>query len=363
MRVLMIVRATFNSSPGGDTTQVLMTAKYLRKLGISVDIKKVNEVFEPAKYDLLHFFNIIRPDDILPYLATNVKRVVSTIYVNYSEYERKHRKGFMQLLFRMFSTTQIEYIKAVGRYFINGERIKSRYYFLFGHRASICKVIRKSQMLLPNSHHEYERLRKDFRCSAPYRRVVNAIDVDIFQGDIPANPNFLDHVICVGRIEGRKNQLNLIKAMRNTNIPLTIIGKSSPNHQRYYSECRAAAEGVATIRFLEHIAHEDLVSIYKAARVHVLPSWFETTGLSSLEAGVMDCNVVITKKGDTEEYFKDMAYYCEPDDVESIRKSVIEAYYAPINTKLKSYILSHYTWERTAKQTLEAYTEVLGSRT
>jgi glycosyltransferase involved in cell wall biosynthesis len=356
----MIVRATFESSPGGDTTQVLMTAKYLRKLGVAVDIKKVNEQFDAKGYDILHFFNIIRPDDILPYLSDHVKSVVSTVYVDYSEYERINRSGLLGFVFNFFSPCQIEYIKALGRYVKNGEKIKSKFYFFRGHKASIRKVIRSTRMLLPNSHSEYNRLYRDFGESASYRKVVNAIDLALFREDIEPDPTYQGHVICVGRIEGRKNQLNLIRALRDTGIPLTIIGKCSPNHYSYYQACKKAAQGVSKIQFVEHIAHEDLVSIYKAAKVHVLPSWFETTGLSSLEAGVMDCNVVVTRKGDTEEYFKDMAYYCEPDNIESIRKCIIEAFNSPVNPALRQHIISCYTWQRAAMQTADAYREVIG---
>jgi len=60
----------------------------------------------------------------------------------------------------------------------------------------------------------------------------------------------------------------------------------------------------------DSIAYEqyDLLHFFNIIRpadiqVHMLPSWFETTGLSSIEAAVMHCNIVITDKGDTREYF------------------------------------------------------------
>jgi glycosyltransferase involved in cell wall biosynthesis len=105
--------------------------------------------------------------------------------------------------------------------------------------------------------------------------------------------------------------------------------------------------------------HGGLAGVYQAAKVHVLPSWFETTGLSSLEAGAMGCNLVVTRKGDTEEYFADMAYYCEPDDVDSIQQAVLQAHAEPVNPRLRNHIFSHYTWQDTAAQTLAAYQEVL----
>jgi glycosyltransferase involved in cell wall biosynthesis len=113
------------------------------------------------------------------------------------------------------------------------------------------------------------------------------------------------------------------------------------------------------MQIIEHIDHKELARIYKAAKVHVLPSWFETTGLSSLEAGVMGCNVVVTRKGDTEEYFEDMAYYCEPDSIVSIKEAVMNAHAQPFHTGLKDKILENYTWQNTAKETLEAYKTIL----
>lgn len=84
----------------------------------------------------------------------------------------------------------------------------------------------------------------------------------------------------------------------------------------------------------------------------------ETPGLSSLEAGVMRTNIVVTKKGDTEDYFKDMAFYCEPDDLTSIKKAVKQAYETPFKENLLKRILDNYTWEDTARQTLDGYKSV-----
>ena len=85
----------------------------------------------------------------------------------------------------------------------------------------------------------------------------------------------------------------------------------------------------------------------------------ETPGLSSLEAGAMDCNIVITKKGDTEEYFEDFAFYCEPDNVKDISNAITKAYNSPLNPKLKEKIINNYNWKETAKATYLAYQKAL----
>ncbi|MCC3152803.1 glycosyltransferase family 4 protein [Hymenobacter sp. BT770] len=360
MKVLMIARSTHFSAPGGDSTQIEMTAKYLRELGVEVDLKLSNQAIAYEDYDLLHFFNIIRPDDILPHAqATAVPFVISTIFVDYSEYERKCRTGPLRVLNMVLNRDQLEYAKALARAVKNGDAIKSRYFLLHGQRKSVQHLASRAAMLLPNSHHEYQRLTAAYQVDKRYQKVVNAIDPSLFGEGVVANPAFEGHVLCVGRIEGLKNQLNLIQAVLGTSLQLTIVGKPAPNHMAYYEQCQRLAQNAPNVQFIPHMDHRTLAGLYKAAKVHVLPSWFETTGLSSLEAGALGCNLVVTRKGDTEEYFGDMAYYCEPDDVESIRGALLQAHTEPVNARLKDHIFSHYTWQDTAAQTLAAYQQVL----
>ena len=140
-----------------------------------------------------------------------------------------------------------------------------------------------------------------------------------------------------------------------------MIGSPSPNQVSYYEKCKEIA--ASNVSFIENIEQEKLVDYYKDAKVHVLPSWFETTGLSSLEAGAMGCNLVITDKGDTKEYFEDFAFYCDPSSVESIFEAVAKAAAANNDRRLQQKIFSQYTWSNTAGLTLQAYNEVLRKKT
>ena len=108
-----------------------------------------------------------------------------------------------------------------------------------------------------------------------------------------------------------------------------------------------------------HLPQHELVSYYQQAKVHILPSWFESCGLSSLEAGLMGCNVVITKKGFASEYFGDMAFYCDPSSPSSILKAVEQASGFETNTRLQENILASYTWRQAADKTLEGYRQII----
>ena len=357
MKVLFIARATLYKDRGGDTTQVLSTADHLRKLGLAVDVRLTNEPIDYTSYDLLHFFNIIRPADILRHIRASGKPyVVSTIFVDYSEYDKKARTGPARLLFRLLPGDLIEYLKVVARMLVNGEKIISPAYLLYGQTRSIRKIVKGAAMLLPNSASEYRRLSRHYRVEQRYHVIPNAMEPMLF---IP--PGIDVHrdgrlVICVGRIEGRKNQLNLIRALNGTDFRLIIIGSPSANQIGYYERCRQ--EAGPNVSFVPAVSQDVLAVYYATARVHVLPSWFETTGLSTLEAAAMGCQIVITDKGDTREYFGEHAFYCDPASPASILDAVSRAAATPFDAALQKLILSEYTWQRTGEKTFAAYAEL-----
>lgn len=356
----MISRSTLFSSAGGDTIQLLNTAKYLRYLDISVDIKLTTDSIDYTQYDLIHFFNIIRPADILPHIyKAKLPFVVSTIYVDYSNYERKNRNGILGVAFKFLKPDQIEFMKFFARYFFNKEGVLQNDYIRLGHRKSIQKIAGGAKLLLPNSQSEYNRFSRDYAVNAPFAVIPNAVDTSLFADSITADTNYKDHVISVARIEGRKNQLNLVKAALQTDLKLSVIGKASPNHVSYYESCLHVAARSSRIQFISHLQQSELAPIYKAAKVHVLASWFETTGLSTLEAALLGCNIVITDKGDTRDYFKDYAFYCDPDNIASIKNAIQDAYTSPFPDELRRLILDNYTWEIAAEKTLQAYEHAL----
>jgi glycosyltransferase involved in cell wall biosynthesis len=356
IKVAMIVRSTLYTVRGGDTIQVVQTAANLVAKNIPVEIKLTNEDIDYKKYDVLHFFNITRPADILYHIKRSGKPfVVSTILIDYSEYDKQHRKGLSGILFRFFSHDGIEYIKTISRWLLGKDKLMSLDYLWQGQRRSVTEILNKAKLLLPNSHSEYQRLHNRYHFNTGYIVVTNGVESSLFAYDetIKKDP---DLVLCVARIEGIKNQLNLIKGLNNTRFKLVIIGAASPNQRSYSKECRMIA--ASNISFIDHMPQEELVNYYQRAKVHVLPSWFETTGLSSLEAAAMGCSIVITEKGDTREYFCDDAVYCDPSSPENIFAAVEKASLLRFNESFQKKILALYSWEQATIHTMEAYERI-----
>src|SRR5262249_2494755 len=125
--------------------------------------------------------------------------------------------------------------------------------------------------------------------------------------------------------------------------------------------------GPADLVVLPHQKPDILASAYAAARVHVLPSWSETCGLVNLEAALAGCSVVAGTLGYEVEYLGDLAYYCDPADLASIETAVRTAWdeharSAKRRRQLRQRILTHFTWEKAAEATFQAYCRVLSER-
>jgi glycosyltransferase involved in cell wall biosynthesis len=359
MKIAFITRSTLYTVPGGDTVQVSHTAKFLRELGAEVDVCLTNEHIDYSRYDLFHYFNIIRPSDILFHINKTQKPfVISPILIDYSEYDKHHRKGISGFLLRGMSANGQEYTKTVARWLAGKDKMKSKGYLVKGQRKSIQQILERAAMLLPNSETEYQKIEEGFGIKKEYTVVPMGVDPGLFSSTERITKDDTV-VLCAARIEGIKNQLNLIRALNNSKYTLLLVGSPAPNQKSYYNECRKIAAN--NIHFYDHVPQETLVGYYKKAKVHALPSWFETCGLSSLEAAAMGCNIMITEKGYTREYFGDDAFYCDPGDPESIFNEIETAAKSDCKKELQEKIFHHYTWQQAAAITLEAYKKIISA--
>ena len=163
----------------------------------------------------------------------------------------------------------------------------------------------------------------------------------------------------IARIEDLKNQLSLISALKGAGIPLVLVGGLNPAHRSYCRRVLSEVEKEKHFFYIEPLAGEMLKSAYAAAKVHVLPSWFETVGLTSLEAGLAGCNIVSTDRGYAHDYLDEYAWYCDPSKGASIRNAVMAAYAAPKCEKLKDHIKRTLNMEKICEDLIDVYQKTL----
>ena len=105
----------------------------------------------------------------------------------------------------------------------------------------------------------------------------------------------LNFILNVGTIEKRKNILSAIKAIKNIDIQLVIIGKKTAYYNEisnYISENKLEDK----IIFLENVALTELSAIYKMAQIFIYPSIFEGFGIPIIEALYSQTPVITTKR-------------------------------------------------------------------
>lgn len=97
-------------------------------------------------------------------------------------------------------------------------------------------------------------------------------------------------ILNVGTIEDRKNLLNIVKALKDTNIPLVVVGKKT----KYFRKVEQfVKQHKISVQFLEGVSMEELAAVYKLADIFVYPSFFEGFGIPVIEA-LFSKTVVIT---------------------------------------------------------------------
>jgi glycosyltransferase involved in cell wall biosynthesis len=357
MKILFITSITAFQRPSGGEYQALKYKEYLEKKGyLCKFFNSVEDKFD--EFDIIHAFGLSPTIwEALKYLkesGSKSKVVLSPIYWPALEYTRKMQKTDVFLIKKLvFVFRAISTLKLVDQLLR-----------LIDFQYSIFKL---ADLILPNSYTEKEAITKLFRLDPNVVRVLyNGVDEEFAK----ANPYLFestyglsDFVLYVGRIEPRKNTLNLIKAIKDTNLSLVLIGSSNPIYHDYYVLCqKIAMKASDRIKFIPNLSHDSemLRSAYAASKVFALPSWFETPSLAALEAALAGSTIVITSKGSTKEYFRDLAFYIDnPDSIKEIRDKIIQAYNTPKNSKLRNLILHNFTWNKIIERLLHYYHECL----
>ncbi len=205
-----------------------------------------------------------------------------------------------------------------------------------------------ADVVVPNSHAESEVLATFVGVSLEQLLpVMNGVDPRFAA---PHDPNPFrkmfeidgPFILNVANIEGRKNQLNLVRAMIGNELPLVIIGQA---REPDYAE-QVFAEARGRVRYLGFLEHDDplLASAYAACTVFALPSSCETPGLAALEAAAAGAPVVVTRVGAAREYFGPLCQYVDPANPADIARGIDAALLAGPRSELRSHVVKNFTW-------------------
>lgn len=126
-------------------------------------------------------------------------------------------------------------------------------------------------------------------------------------------------VLNVGTIEERKNLLNVVKALKDTDIPLVVVGKKT----KYFRKVeRFVRENKMKVYFLEGVSMDELAVIYKLADIFIYPSLFEGFGIPVIEALFSETAVITSNTSCLPEAGGPDSVYIDPNNFLDIQAKI-----------------------------------------
>jgi len=230
----------------------------------------------------------------------------------------------------------------------------------------IREIIRGCDFLLPQGILEMRAIQETFLVARdkPWQIVPNTVDLGETDGPYEKFPFEKPFVLCVGRVEVRKNQYRLAQALKllresGLNLPLALIGRVDQAFFNLFIRSRERWDP-QWVGWLGAREPRFVFGAMRACKIFAQPSFFETPGLAALEAGALGCNLVLSNRGSVREYFQDLVYYCDPKNTYEIADAIYKAYTKPKDADaLRNHIRQNYTLDKAVDALLKAYREVL----
>ena len=173
-----------------------------------------------------------------------------------------------------------------------------------------------------------------------------------------------EYVLCVGRFDENKNQLNLIRAIKNTGIDVVFVGGKDALSDAYYQKCVDEANGYDNVHFLGWLPDDSalLRSAYGNAKMIVAPSYDETFGLTIVQGAALGAQLAMSKTLPILSWgafnSKDCTLF-DPQDVDDMRDKILNLWKKEKTGDLMLSVKSAFSWTNIIDEHVKIYTELL----
>jgi glycosyltransferase involved in cell wall biosynthesis len=162
--------------------------------------------------------------------------------------------------------------------------------------------------------------------------------------------------LTLGRIEPRKNQLELAKLADELPFDIYFAGRINSRHRRYAQAFLTEIARHRNAHYLGEIEPAQVASRLNSVRMHILPSWAEVAPLVDLEALQAGCVTVSTAHSFAKEVLGPAIVSIEPGSLDA---TFLAARYADTATQS---VVGLPTWGYVAAQLTGLYSTVLQKR-
>lgn len=256
------------------------------------------------------------------------------------------------------------------------ERFAARVYW----RLQIPIAARRSDFIITDSEHARNEIMADFRIpSEKITAIMLGFNPAMLEPRDEARGREVrgkyglpaDYILYVGTIQPRKNLDTLIEAFsrlkkeRRIANRLVITGRKGWLYDSLFARLKELALGDEVI-FTGFVPDEELPYVYDGAKAFVYLSFFEGFGLPPLEAMACGVPVITSNTTSLPEVVGDAGIALPPNDVEGVAAALARVLTDPETAAaMKEKGLRRartFSWESTARQTLEIYGKIAASR-
>jgi len=177
------------------------------------------------------------------------------------------------------------------------------------------------------------------------------------------------YLLHVGDLHRRRNLTMLVRALGRVRErrggreapPLVLVGADRGERARVVDEARRAR---VAVRFVAPPDDETLAQLYRGARAFVYPSRYEGFGLPLLEAMACGAPIVAARAASIPEVVADAGLLADPesdeDFAEAIARVLEDRALAERLREAGPARAATFTWDRTARETVEVYRDLAG---
>ncbi len=184
-----------------------------------------------------------------------------------------------------------------------------------------------------------------------------------------------NYVLYVGDVNPNKNVLRLIESFerihnRDKSLHLVLVGRAFGQTS---NEAKAIKKRIIDLNLQDRVSmkpnvpldpSDDIISIYSGAKAYIHPSLYEGFGLPILEAFSVGVPVVAGNSSSVPEIASDAAILVNPESVKDIANGLMKI--LTMNEVQREKMITKglnqakkFSWEKTAKQTIQVYEKVL----
>ena len=319
---------------GGVQVRIRRMQKLLSSKGVQVDFFNPYET-KLKDYDILHVFMLTIESQELVKLAKSLglKVVLSSIV--------SIREGFF-----------IDFYRSLPRQITTD--VMRKY-----------NLLKKFDAIIAETPAEADFLHKHYKVPCAKMKIIpNGVDElgsggDEIFGLIGGKKKY---ALMVGRFDENKNQLNVIKALRDTEYNVVFVGgPNAAENTKYYDTCVSEANGSPRMHFLGWLpaGSSALNSAYRNAHAVIVASHHETFGLVATEGAMAGAHVCLSKTLAINGFnvFK-KEHTFNPDSIKDIRIVVDNAMKTPKDSNLKNKAIEVFSWDMIAQQHIDIYNKL-----